>query len=104
METVLEKLGTTESTTISVSREANGKIRLTSLLWPEPKVILRNEVLEIRNVEGRLHLARKIRSHDEWDPKVEPYDPYGSDPQPAAQDDGNFDEDLDAVIGGVDVV
>jgi hypothetical protein len=35
-------------------------------------------VLEIRNVDSRLHIARKARYHDEWDPAVEPCDPYGS--------------------------
>ena len=57
MEKVLEKLRTTESTTSAVSRETDGKIRLTSQLWPEPKVmILKGEVLE---VHGRLQsLAR----------------------------------------------
>ena len=58
-EDVLERLGTTESTTLALTREAGGKIRVTSLLWPEPKVILKDEVLEIRNVDGRLHIARK---------------------------------------------
>jgi hypothetical protein len=43
----------------------------------KPQVIFRGEVLEIRNVEGVLHIARKVRYDDEWDPKVEPYDPYG---------------------------
>jgi hypothetical protein len=52
-----EKLGTTESTTLSVSRETGGKIRVTSLLWPEAKVILKDEVLELRNVDGRLCVA-----------------------------------------------
>jgi hypothetical protein len=33
------------------------------LLWESPKVILRNEVLEIRNVDGVLHIARKVRYH-----------------------------------------
>jgi len=77
-ENVLERLGTTESATLALTREAGGKIRVTSLLWPEPKVILRGEVLEVRNVDGRLHIARNVGYHDEWDPKVEPYDPYGS--------------------------
>jgi hypothetical protein len=34
-------------------------------------------VLEVRNVDGRLHIARKPRGYDEWDPYVPPYDPYG---------------------------
>jgi hypothetical protein len=71
MENVLERLGTTESTTLVVKREDDGKIRITSLLWPEPKVILKGEVLEIRNADGSLHLARKPRHHDDQDPLVE---------------------------------
>jgi hypothetical protein len=39
-----------------------------------PKVILRGEVLEVRNVDGRLHIAPKERDSDEW-ALVEPYDP-----------------------------
>jgi hypothetical protein len=58
---ILEKLGTTEGTTISVSRETDGKIRITSQPWPEPKVILKGEVLEFRNVGGCLHIVRKER-------------------------------------------
>jgi hypothetical protein len=37
-------------------------------------VILRGEMLEIRNVDGVLHIARKRRYHDEWDPPVPVYD------------------------------
>ena len=74
-ESVLERLGTTESTTLALARDRGGNIRVTSLLWPEPKVILKGEVLEIRNVDGRLHIARKARHPNE--PSVEPYDPYG---------------------------
>jgi len=55
-ESVLKRLGTTESTTLALAREAGGKIRITSLLWPEPKVILPGEVLEVRKVDGRLHI------------------------------------------------
>jgi hypothetical protein len=40
-------------------------------------VFLKDQVLEVRNVDGRLHVARKERRHDEWDPPVEPYDLYG---------------------------
>jgi hypothetical protein len=65
VEKVLEKLGTTESTTLNVKREDGGKIRVGSLLWETPKVILHGEVLEIRNVSGSLHIARKVKSPDE---------------------------------------
>ena len=71
-EKVLERLGTTESTTLTLKREDGGKIRVTSLLWesPEllwesPEVILRDELLEVRNMNGVLHIARKVRYHDE---------------------------------------
>jgi hypothetical protein len=37
----------------------------------------RNEVLEVRNVDGLLHIARKIKRPDEWNPPYESYDPYG---------------------------
>jgi hypothetical protein len=57
-ESVIEKLGSTESTTLSVARETGGKIRVASLLWDSPKVILAHEVLEIRNVDGTLHTRR----------------------------------------------
>jgi hypothetical protein len=34
-------------------------------------------VLEVRNVDGRLHIARKPRHRDEWDLPIAPYDPTG---------------------------
>jgi hypothetical protein len=40
-------------------------------------VLGRNEVIEIRNVDGQIRVARKERRQDEWDQPVEPYDPYG---------------------------
>jgi hypothetical protein len=42
----------------------------------KPKVILPGEVLEARNVDGRLHITHKKRHSDEGDPPVAPYDPY----------------------------
>jgi hypothetical protein len=51
-------------------------MRVTSGSWDGEKVILRDQVLEVRNVDGRLHVARKERQ-DQWDPPIEPYDPYG---------------------------
>jgi hypothetical protein len=73
VEKVLERLGTTESTTLALKREGGEKIRVGSLLWEAPKVILKNEMLEIRNVDGSLHIARKVKHYDEWDPQLELY-------------------------------
>jgi hypothetical protein len=50
-------------------------MRVTSGSWDGEKVILRDQVLEVRNVDGRLHVARKERRPDEWDPPIEPDDP-----------------------------
>jgi hypothetical protein len=50
---------------------------VTSGSWDGEKVFLPNQVLEVRIVEGRLHVARKVRRPDEWDPPIPVYDHYG---------------------------
>ncbi len=45
-------------------------------LGPGRGVLPGEQVLEVRNVDGRLHVARKERRHDQWDLPVERYDPY----------------------------
>ena len=67
----------TEKTTIVIERQPDGKMRVTSGSWDREKVFLRDQVLEVRNVEGRIHVARKPRRHDEWDPPIPVYDPTG---------------------------
>jgi hypothetical protein len=47
MEKVLERLGTTEGTTLAVKRDEGGKIRVASMLWEDARVILRDEVLVV---------------------------------------------------------
>jgi hypothetical protein len=76
-EKVLEKLATSDKATIVVERLTDRKMRVTSGSWDGEKVILRDQVLEVRNVDGRLRVARKGRRPDEWDPPIEPDDPYG---------------------------
>jgi hypothetical protein len=78
LEKVIEKLATTEKTTIAIAREEGGKIRVTSGSWDGEKVILKGQVLEVRNVDGRLYVSRKARKPGEWDPPITRYDPYGS--------------------------
>jgi hypothetical protein len=77
LEKVLERLATTEKSTVVIERQPDGKMRVTSGSWYGEKVFLRDQVLEVRNVEGRLHVSRKNRHHDEWDPPIPVYDPYG---------------------------
>ncbi len=86
LEKVIEKLATTERSTIVVERAPEGKIRVTSGSWDGEKVSLKDQVIEIRNVEGRLHVARKTRHHDDWDPPIAPYDPYGPGEEEAFED------------------
>jgi hypothetical protein len=52
LEKVIEKLATTEKTTLAIAREEGGKIRVTSGSWDGEKVILKGQVLEVRNVDG----------------------------------------------------
>ena len=76
-EKVLERLAVTEKSTTIIKRQPGGKMRVTSGSWDGEKVFFRDQVLEVRNVEGRIHVARKPRRHDEWDPPIPVYDPYG---------------------------
>ena len=77
LEKVLDRLATTEKATIVIERAPDGKMRVTSGSWDREKVFFRDQVLEVRNVEGRIHIARKERRHDEWDPPIPVYHPYG---------------------------
>jgi hypothetical protein len=77
LEKVLERMAVTDNATLVCEKAPDGKVRVTSSAWPDERVILKDQVLEVRNVDGRLHVARKRRQHDEWDPPIAPYDPYG---------------------------
>jgi hypothetical protein len=48
-----------------IARELDGKMRVTSGSWEGEKVFLKDQVLEVRNVDGRLHVAQKVRKPDE---------------------------------------
>jgi hypothetical protein len=50
---VLDRLPTSEKTTIVISRDHDGKMRVTSGRWDGEKVILKDQVLEVRNVDSR---------------------------------------------------
>jgi hypothetical protein len=67
-EKVLEKLATSDRVTIVVERQSDGKMRVTSGSWDGEKVILRDQVLKVSKVEGRLHVARKPLHHRQGEP------------------------------------
>jgi hypothetical protein len=77
LEKVLEKLATTEKTTLVLARDTEGKILVTSNSWPDERVILKDQVLEVRNVEGRFHVAPQTCHHENWDAPIESYPMYG---------------------------
>jgi hypothetical protein len=51
------------------------------------KVFFKDQVLKVwhANADARLHVARKTKALDEWDPPIPVYDPYG--PGSAASDE-----------------
>jgi hypothetical protein len=78
-EKVLERLATSDKCTIVVEKQPDGKMRVTSGSWDGEKVFLKDQVLEVRHAvpDAGLHVARKTKAPDEWDPAIEPYDPDG---------------------------
>ncbi len=76
-EPVFERLATCDSITIVVERMPDGKMRVKSNTSDLERTFSPDQVLEIRNASGVLHVARKAKHPDAWDPPVEPYDPYG---------------------------
>jgi hypothetical protein len=77
LEKVLEKLATTDKATLVFEKAPEGKVRVTASTWASENVILKGEVLEVRNVDGQVRVARKAKHHDDRDPPIEPYEPYG---------------------------
>jgi hypothetical protein len=53
LEKVIEKLATTEKTTIAIAREVGGKVRVTSGSWEGEKVFAKGEVLEVPQLRRR---------------------------------------------------
>ncbi|MFY9769986.1 MAG: hypothetical protein WBX95_02500 [Xanthobacteraceae bacterium] len=52
LEKVLERLATSDKATIVIERQPDGKMRVTSGSWDWEMVFLREQVLEVGNVEG----------------------------------------------------
>jgi hypothetical protein len=106
----LETLLVTEKTTLSFERVEGGKIRVKASSWDDAKVILPDQVLEVRSIDGRLRFARKGRDPDQGDQPKKAFDPeefYGSDNGPAERHACRNDGDTrvsDTVTGGDNVL
>ena len=79
-----EPLLITEKTTLAIETAPDGKIRVLSASWEDARVILKDQVLELRNIDGRIRIARKAREYDDHDFPTPKYDPYGAG---ASEDD-----------------
>jgi hypothetical protein len=69
----LERLATSDKATIVIEKQPDGKMRVTSGSWDGEKVLLKDQVLKVRlaNADTRLHVSRKTKTPDEWDPPYE---------------------------------
>ena len=67
IDTVIDTLAFTDDTAIVVSKLPDGKFKAASKSWDEAKVILPDQVLEIRMIEGRIRVARKEKRRDTGD-------------------------------------
>ncbi len=70
-------LATSDRVAIIVWRLLDGEMRVVTNSLGRRERVSRDQVFEVRNVGSRLHVARKKRRPDQWDPPIEPYDPYG---------------------------
>jgi len=67
-EKVLEKLATSDKVTIVIKRQPDGKTRLTSSSWDGEKVILRDQMLEVRQCRGAAARRAKASHHQQGEP------------------------------------
>ena len=75
---VLNILAHTEDTTLVLSLLTDGKFAVRSKSWDENAVILPDQVLEVRMIEGRLRVAPKEKHPDAGNPFLTPA-PYGTE-------------------------
>jgi hypothetical protein len=63
-EKVLERLATSDKTTIVIEKQPDGKMRITSGSWDGEKIFLKDQVIAVRHAkaDGRQHVARKTEA------------------------------------------
>ncbi len=68
----------TDTATIAVEAAPEGRMRVGAAAWEDARVILNGEVLELRNMDGRIRVARTTREPDDLNvpvPVCAPMDP-----------------------------
>jgi NMD protein affecting ribosome stability and mRNA decay len=73
----VDQIAIADRTTLVVTAEKDGKTSVQISTCTDTVKVLKDQVLEVRNIGGRLRIAKKVRRYDEKDPYVAPYDPYG---------------------------
>ncbi len=66
-----------QTASIVIERLLDGKMRVASKGWDQEGVLSGEQVLEIRSVSGRLHVALEGAPAGRVGLPIEPYDPYG---------------------------
>jgi len=68
---VLERLATSDKTTIVIEKQPDGKMRITSGSWNGEKIFLKDQVIEVRHANALGCIARKTKAPDEWDAPIQ---------------------------------
>jgi hypothetical protein len=58
----------TDKATFAVEALPEGKIGVRTAACEDARVILKGQVLELRNMDGQIRIARKAREYDHRDP------------------------------------
>ena len=61
-EKVLERLATSDKTTIVIERQPDGKMRVTSGSWNGEKIFLKDQVLKVRHAVADARGARRSQN------------------------------------------
>lgn len=75
-----DKLMKSDKATLILEALKDGKIRVSAAAFEDARVILPDQVLEVRNVHGQLIVLRKKREAEPTVDPAAPTDPYTGEP------------------------
>src|SRR5271167_4321150 len=73
----VDQIAIADGATLVVTAEKDGKTSVQISTCTDTVKVLKDQVLEVRNIGGRLRIAKKVRRYDEADPYVPPMTPMG---------------------------
>src|SRR5271169_7185753 len=71
----VDQIAIADRATLVVTAEKDGKTSVQISTCTETVKVLKGQVLEVRNIGGRLRIAKKVRRFDAADPYVPPMTP-----------------------------